>query len=239
MNTAQLLTDVRYLTRSNDKDYTDAEIENNIDQEYAYLQQIAIEEGKPVYGSGSGISVIDLAMATTFASTPPNLNINRVEAEVDGCWRVLKCTDTTLYGGPFPDVSCYCGYQNSCTACKSLTNILGHEAFPLWYIQTNNGIEVFPLPEAASLPLNVKIYHEDAHTLDWVGGDTPILPAFAHRLLSLKAALLYRDIEEANDLQFLNSEYSRLLAKFADSLNDYKNKASKISKMHFKTKRYK
>lgn len=235
MTTAELLTDVRYLTRSNDRDYTDAEIENNINQEYYYLQQIAIEEGKPVYGSGAGLSVIDLAMATTFASTIPNLNINRVEAEIDGCWKVLTCTDSTKYGGPFRKPVCCCGYQGTCGCCQSLTEILGDEGTPCWYIQTNNGIEVFPLPEAASLPLNVKVYHEDCHALNWVGGDTPVIPKYVHRLLSLKAALLYRDIEEANDLQFLNNEYNILLAKFIDSLKGQ----AKILQMHFKTKRYK
>ena len=234
MTTAELLQGVRDLTEAAVKDYPDAQIQNYIDQEYLLWQQKASEDDSIQWSSGDLPDVLDVVMATNTEIIPQNMNIIRVEAEIDGEWVVLHKTNTEDYGGPerSHESWCTCNFVGSCSHCRSFTEALAKEGSPHYYVQSNAAIQVFPFPATGTQ--NIKIYYEGIHILNWVGGDSPRLPLFAHPILQYQAALMYKDIKDTGTLAFILSERTRLSneleATFAGK--------TKIRKMHFTKKSY-
>lgn len=234
MTTAELLQDVRDLTGSNSKDFTDAQIQQYIDQEYFLWQQKATKDDSIQWSAGDLPDVLDVTMATNTEVITQNMNILRIEAEVDGDWTTLHRTNTEDYGGPERKHGwCTCNYIGSCGYCRSFTEALEKVGTPHYFVQSNAAIQVFPFPEAPATQ-DIKIYYEGTHILNWVGGDAPRLPLFAHRILSLQAAALYRDVEDTENLNFILSERERLSAELERCFNG----KTKIRQMHFTKKSY-
>jgi len=235
MTTAELINDVRILTESNIKDFPDADIQRHIDQEYYLWQQRATDDGQIQWTSTDNPDILNLSYpaTTNFLNIPANMNILRVEAEINGVWVTLHKMNTQDYGQPErAHGPCTCFYSNICAACRSITEALEETGLPHYYIQTNAGLYIFP-PHATDA-VDVKVYYQGVHVLNWGAGDTPRLPEFSHRILSLQAALLYRDITDSTSLQFILSERSRIQAE----LEKYFRGKTKIRKMHFTKKSY-
>lgn len=204
MNTVELIKDVRFMTKTNAADYSDSEIQHNINQEYKALQDILKTQSRVEWADED--SVIDLTMNISFASLPPNVAIKRVEVSKAGEDKFKTIKRTTYHDYEASSL-------NGCGFCgKSLTGALSHEGCTQKFIQTVEGIHVFPVPEDG---MNVKIYINEDETIDWNDNSfAPRLPAFAHRLLTLKASMLYRDIEQVGSLEWIMSEYTNLYRDF-------------------------
>lgn len=230
MNTIELKQDVLRLTRANTRDYTDTEIESNIDREYSMLQELLKKSQRVEWTGGNYPVLFDFGGITdTFIQTSPNLHIERVEVSINGgdSWYPVSRTDKTTYNTASANNSCYCSK-------RSLTDALEDGGNPINFIQTTSGIQVFPIPEDDSIDVN--IYVKESEDIDWNNPlFVPNLPDFAHRLLTLKAALLYRDIEDTNELTFLKNDYNELYKVFLDHISE----GGKVINMGMKFRKYK
>lgn len=219
MNTQELINDVRYnLTRSNERDYTDSEIQRNIDNEY-YMLQEKLKRAWKVEWTGTELPTIyDLTPTSSFINTDPNLHIERVEVSADGGENWRRITRTTYHDYNLTS-------SGACSCQHSLTDALADTSCTKHFIQTAEGLHIFPIPDSG---IQVKVYARDDEVIDWNDPSfVPRLPRFAHRLLTLKAAMMYRDLEDTNELQFIFNEYNTLMAEFT-KLNTNKGKVAQM-----------
>jgi hypothetical protein len=227
MTLDQLKADVISLTGANYDDYLESEMERNMEQEYIFIQHklkssFRIELTESIYPTVYTFTSI----ATDFIPTEMNLHIERVEVSTDGTnWHRVERTNKTVYNTAVDNNSCSCSNE-------SFTNAITKNGCPANFIQTTEGIHVFPVPTDG---FDVKVYVKSADTLNWnLGNSEPRLEGFAHRLLSLKASLLYRDIENTGNLEFILSEYS----KWDNALNAHINEGGKVIRMSYKQDLY-
>lgn len=223
MNTTQLIDDVRFnITRSNIRDYTDAEIQRNIDEEYKKLQSMMQREGRIEWVP----ELFTFTMTDDFQVTNPNLHIERVETSTDGGENWYPVTRTTYHNYAL-------AMSQGCKCEKNaLTDAFDSTSCPQQYIQTNEGIHVFPVPDGG---MQTKIYTRGFDVIDWTDPTfEPKLPMQFHRLLSLNAGLMYRDLEDTNELEWLNNEYNKLWSMFLEHIKE----GGQVVQMRKKKKRY-
>lgn len=224
MNTTELKKDVRdNITRANSRDYTDEEIERNIDEEYKKLQSMMQREGRIEWIP----TVYDFTINSSTFGTQPNLNIQRVDVRRPGStyWKTIDRTTYHDYMMAEKSEYCSCG--------KTLTRDLERTCCPEKYVQTTEGMHVFPVP---STGLDVKVYTRGFDVIPW-GSTTyePLLPIEFHRLLSLKAGMMYRDLEDTNSLEWIKDEYKELFDMFLEDIKE----GGSVKQMSNKKKKYK
>lgn len=209
MDIQTMYKDVRLLTRANECDYTDEEICCHLQNEYKLLQELLNHEGKVEYTQSNSPLSYTVAGGTTFFNTDPNLHIQRIEVSTAGEDKWCSPTQTTYQEyGDFSSNCCGCD-------CNSLSAAMDGDGCVCecdkYYIQTSDGIHIFPNNDGT----DVRIWTRGTDELDCNDPNyVPKIPAFAHRLMTLKAALMFRDIENTNELDFLLSEYNNLFALF-------------------------
>ena len=226
MTLDQLKQDVLSLTGANYDDYLESEIERNMEQEYIFIQHKLKSSFRIEHTANQTPTVLTFNTTTDFIPTDINLHIERVEVSSDGQrWYKLDRTNKTTYNEGLSNNTCRCD-------TRSFTDAITDPGCPASFVQTTEGIHVFPVPESG---LDVRVYVKDSDTLNWsLGSSEPRIEEFAHRLLSLKASLLYRDIENTGNLQFILSEYS----KWDNALNEHINEGGKVIKMSYKQDLY-
>jgi len=212
---------VRQLTRANSRDLTDSDIEILANPEADYLYELSIQAYHLEQTAVTAPTVLTYVMTTSFQATDHNLWIERVEVSIDGgdSFYQIQKTNKTDYNLEAAE----CGGL-------SLTDQLAvTDSRPTHFIQTSEGINVFPM--AASVTTN--IYVKDTPVIDWANPNFEILlPNVPINLLALKTALMYRDINDTNQLQFLQSQYNDKFEVFQKRLA----KGGRVIQMHQVTK---
>lgn len=202
MTISEFYTYVRGLTRANTRDLPDTEIAILADPEADFLYELSIQGNHLEQTANQTPTVLTFTMTDDFQATDHNLWIERVEASIDSgdTHTILTRTNKTEYDK----------YISECE--RSLTDQLAvSDSCPTHFIQTSQGIHVFPM--AASV--DTVIYVKDTPVIDWTtGGNDILLPNVPINLLALKTALMYRDINDTNQLQFLQGEYAAKLGVF-------------------------
>lgn len=222
MNTLEMIDDVRFnLTRSNVRDYTDAEIQRNIDEEYKKLQSIMQREGN----IESHQQIESVNMTTTLHPLDINSHVERVEAKVVGSTHYTLLERTTFHDfGLAETKGCWCK--------NSLTDQIAHEGCPRKWIRTSSGIRVFPVHADG---LDVQLYMRNKEDIDWTDAtDEPRIPSEFHRLLTLKAGLMYRDLEDTNTIEWLNAQYNEMFQLFMEHVKE----GGQVIQMKKKKKKY-
>lgn len=198
---------VRTLTRANSRDLPDTEIAILANPEADYLYEISIQAYHLEQTKNQTPTVITYTKTGDFEPTDHNLWIERVEYAADGeNYCQLKRTNKTEYLA----MGCKCD-------SGSLTNDLISENCTNYFIQTSQGIHVFPAGNSSGG--TVKIYIKDTPVIDWSDDNYEILlPNVPINLLALKTALMYRDINDTNLLTFLQGEYAAKFQTFEKRL---------------------
>jgi len=195
---------VRELTRANTRDLPDDKIAILADPEADYLYELSIQGHHLEQTENATPTVYTYNMSDDFQITPHNLWIERVEAKVSGhdYFTQMQRTNKTEY----------LAHLESCK--NSLTDELDEATnydCPRYFMQTSQGIHVFPIDD----PVEVKVYVKDTPEIDWNNDNYEILlPDVPINLLALKTALMYRDINDTNTLQFLERQYAEKFAVF-------------------------
>lgn len=199
---------VRELTRANTRDLSDAQIAMLATPEADYLYELSIQSYHLEQTKNAIPTVYTYTMTDDFQETPHNLWIERVEVSIDG--------GDTFYQVDKTNKTEFDDYTTECSN-GSLTNLLAQtDGRPDKFIQTSQGIHIFPMAPSVI----TKIYVKDTPTIDWNDGNAEIiLPNVPINLLALKTALMYRDINDTNRLEFLNNEYNNKFAVFMKRLS--------------------
>ena len=204
MTTTEFFTYVRALTRANDRDLSNADIEILANPQADFLYELTIQGYQLEQTANATPTVYNFNMVTDFQITEQNLWIERVEVSVDGgeSHYELKRTNKTEYNA----------YLKECNRNRSLTDDLVEDADATHFIQTSQGIHVFPVRATG---MDVVIYVKDTPSIDWGNPAYEILlPNVPVNLLALKTALMYRDIEDTNRLEWLQGEYNEKFRAF-------------------------
>lgn len=218
MNISNFYKNVRVLTRSSELDFPDDEIAILAQIEANKLYELSIQQEHIEQTKNQTPTVLPFNnVSDSFIPMDDhNLWIERVEYSRAGeeNYSVLKRTNKTEY----ESFGCSC-------VNDSLTNNLTDSGCTEFFIQTTQGIYVFP---SGSTNIDVKVYVKDTPVIDWLDNDYEILiPNVAVDLLMIATALMYRDIENTNEFNKLKLKYDDLMSVHMNRLN----KGSRVIKM--------
>lgn len=200
------------MTKANELDFPDSDIFALADMEADALYEMSIQAFNLEQTANQTPTVITGIVTDSFFETDDNLWIERVEysKDDDEHYVTLKRTNKTEY----ESMGCYCG--------DSLTyDMETSEGCANYFIQTSQGIYVFPRPNATG---RVRIYVKDTPVINWgVPTAKIIIPRVSANLLAIATALMYRDIENTN-------EYEKLRSKYTQYMEIYKGRLAKGSR---------
>lgn len=214
MNNTELKSDVLFLAGANTIDYTDEQIERNIENEYYKLQEL-LKNGQRIKWSPNQTIRKQSEVGYTFndvLTDEDNMHITRVEVSVDGgdSFYQIKRTD---------EIS----FKNEKDG--SYTDKLNEVGDPKYFIQTTKGISVFPIPAT----YDINIYYKDDEDISWGSTNEIELSRFAQRLVTLRAAMLYPHITTTR-LDACKIEYADLYQVFLSHIGE----GGKVIKMSFR-----
>lgn len=203
-------TTVRILSRANEQDLPDEEIAVLAQIEANKLYEMSVQAWNQEQTKDQTPTVLSFTGVTTdFIPTNDNLWIERVEYKADGAtfYKPLKRTNKTEY----ESMGCVC-------EPNSLTDALISTECTNYFIQTSEGVHVFPIGSSAA-GIDVKIYIKDTPAIDWNDNSYNIkIPIIADDLLTISTALLYRDIENTNEFNKLKLKYDELMELYKKRL---------------------
>lgn len=214
MNNTELKDDVLFLAGANTIDYTDTQIERNIENEYYKLQEL-LKNGQRIKWTPNATinkqSEVDYTL-NDILTDDNSMHITRVEVSVDGgeSWYQIKRTDEISFKN-----------END----GSYTDALNEVGDPKYFIQSTNGISVFPIQETYS----INIYYKEDEDISWGSTNEIELSRFAQRLVTLRAAMLYPHITTTR-LDACKTEYADLYKVFLSHISE----GGKVIKMSFR-----
>ena len=191
---------VRTLTRANALDLTDSDIATLANPEADYLYELTIQGYHLQQTQNQTPTVLTFTQTVPFQATDNNLWIEQVNVSVDGgvsFYQIERTNNTD-----------FIGYLDKCGGGSLTDQLAETDGRPTHFVQTSQGINVFPMAPSVI----TKIYIKNTPVIDWNNLSYNILlPKVPINLLALKTALMYRDINDTNQLAFLEKEYA---AKF-------------------------
>lgn len=211
---------VRILTRANQLDFPNNEIAQLADMEADYLYELSVQSEHLEQTKDQTPTVLTGTLTSNFVPTDHNIWIERVEYAADGInFKQLKRTNKTEYE---TNMGCRC-------EIGSLTNDLISEECTNYYIQTSQGVHIFPAGTTNGV---YNIYIKDTPVIDWDDDNYEILlPNVPVNILVIGTALMYRDIENTNEYDKLFTKYDRYLQTHKKRLN----KGSRVVQMKVKS----
>jgi hypothetical protein len=219
---------VRVLTRANTRDFPDTEIATLANPEADYLYELSIQGEHLQQTKNQTPTVLSFSNVTAdFIPTNHNLWIERVEVSATGenNYTRLARTNDTEYN-LHNDNACMCSDE-------SLTDALTSKSCPTSFIQTSEGLRVFPIPAGG---LDVKVYIKDTPVINWTSGSYELkIPNVGNQLLALRTALMYRDIEKTGQKETLEAQYAIKFKTFNKRIS----KGSRIIQMGMVRKSFK
>jgi len=193
---------VRILTDTNEQDFPDSEIAVFGQMEIDKLYEMAIEGYAYEQTKNQQPTVYTLNVTDNFVETEDNLWIERVEFSRNGKdYYTLQKTNKQDYEA----MGCSCD-------SGSLTNDLESKTCANYYIQTSQGVHVFPIGDGSGI---VKIYVKDHPVIDWNNNNYNILiPNISDTIIVTGTALMYRNIHNTNEYDRLYNVYQSFLKLF-------------------------
>lgn len=208
MTISEFYTTVRVLSRANVLDFPNTEIAIMAQIEANKLYELSVQAWNQEQTKDQTPTVLSFnALISNFIPTDDNLWIERVEYSRDGTFYYpLKRTNKTEYEG----FGCVC-------TTGSLTDDLVADGCADYFIQTSQGIHVFPI--GGTTTGSVRIYIKDTPVIDWTDMSyTILIPNVAVDLITVATALLYKDIENTNGFNKLKIKYDDLMKVYQTRL---------------------